>query len=387
MGETMNAYSILPKAQAKAETLSIYTADENTVAALQEVNSTHNKLSRAYPYLFDALDAICTDNPIKPDGTPAIEQNGMFSTFTILYKGLLVYAMDNIKGREAYFQKQITELFVNGAEPIIIPIEIEGKKYIYRNRPIVIKEILQENNTTLTPEQIKKYGGINSFPIKSITIEFFTPLFESALNPSLGNYSPWVRGFTAKMYEVIELSRKAKWYNDNFYYKQYGATPIDYRSFILVFLLHDNGKAKSYELDAINFVAEVFPDRVSKKEGKLYLKCSYYEIYTLMKKACHLMKDMSDKGYLETLKCIPYDCYWNKNTNTNKAPTITFYIQRQKPFGSNLPDPQEMSEQDRTALSNKNKKYIESSVQKGNTKNLLKTNEGYTIKPVGRNAF
>jgi len=336
--------------------------DDNTLQnashiAISEVKKTTFQFAGAYPYLFDALSMLCSENPKYKDGTPFVKDDGIFYHATLTWEDLKYYSLG--KYDSLTHETLTTEILKLYTSPMskCIPLNDEYSMLV---KPIQINAIIHKNKNLSKVEaqrqinfrkkknddeteilQDEDNGLFN--PIMGIDILFFKPLFEASLKGGItGNsFLQLEQNLQAKIISFIKNTKmemqnptdKSEILNgiiseDEFNTIKNNASslkpylfiqrePIIYRRYMLYLLEHDNQEGNFIKINAKDLMLHVDPQQLD--SDKNFRNTMNMRIF--VDKANLIINLMSASKLLDSYKEVPIQCSYN---GTTKEFTIHF---------------------------------------------------------------
>lgn len=330
-----------PKALADAEITSSKTlqGDISDIitrekVTLEQLHRASFSLAGAYPYIFDALTALCSDNPDiqvydfnteQYETVKVIQRHGLFYTATLKWETFLQLALDGMEEGKQTLIDEICKMYSNRVETLkCVPLPNSG--YSVTCRPIDIKAIYHKDQTTASRAEMRGLINLDLHPISAITFDFFVPLFKATIE-SRGStgFFKLTRAFHAKMLHTMNKYRNTETFTK---YGNIKTMPVTYRRYQLFLGLHDNNKAPSITIPEAEIAIHIMPSDVD-TSGNLK---DPWRVRTILTKANALLNAMAKEGYMEFMDAVPRGVYYHREIRA-----FEIFLHRQRPMAS-VPD-------------------------------------------------
>lgn len=267
---------------------------------VKNMDKTAFELSGAFPYIFDALNYICTHCKAGIERINDITE----THYRVRLPMHLFYdfALDkNMKYKKALLR----ELYKIIEKPPTKYLPLTKQESVL-TAPIKI-DLFYDDTTKIKNQNLKNLKAEGK-EIKYIALEFYKPLWNRIFKGKYGEawfYLP--KAFHVKMLSTIEK------YRDTKEFKRYGnlAKSTNYRALTLFINLHDNQKGVNLTLDAVNLAMSCLPGNTYERNYKVFLK-NWYVLHQFIQKGIRLLHKMGEDGLMNGTNLIPTSVWYNK---------------------------------------------------------------------------
>lgn len=303
--------------------------NENNEFITETLKKTAFQLAGVYPYLFDALNMLCTENPQRADGSYVINETETFYHARLSWNDLQYYALGDYK-TDTYqnFVTELLQLYIK-PESKCFPL---GDGYNLTTKPLQIISILHKDRQMTKSEaqfrinfskskkdqienaegQIEELNSDNQdySPIVGIEIMFYKPLFEASLLGKKSKQS-FLQSEPHLQSKLVSFIATAKTKNE-FYeifkdYTQIQRYPVIYRRYALYLMEHDNKKSDFCFIDAKDMLLHVDPQQLDSDKNIRNINT----VRMFVDKANLILNTMAKNGYLKGFSEIPIKCIYN----------------------------------------------------------------------------
>jgi hypothetical protein len=336
----MGTYNKYPKMLAGTE---ITSRRQYDISKIQMNNSEDITLlnkkgtftfANAYPYIFDAVSALCTEYATTtyecPNGEirKVIErQEDPIETHYRAILTLETFMKLALNKHTEYKKRFLIQLlqFSNTSQKKILPLQ---KGYNILTEPVRIDLIKEENLTDSERRRffnLKNRKDATKGKIVLIAIEFYKPLFECLLKTNQkgtlgGNYIQIPKALQAELDSTIDKLKQTSHLQDtktkidleNIKIKPVTAQKA--RATFLYLALHDNKKGQHIIIDTLDFADHCFPGYVERKNAN---KEQIPRPYISKKNSCNvreeikniiaIFQEMEKAGKMDNAQLIPIE--------------------------------------------------------------------------------
>lgn len=359
-----------PRELAKAETSSRRQYDFNKIklsepsdAALLIKKGTFT-FANAYPYIFDALSALCTeyattkyeDAEGKIRNVIERQENNTETHYRAILK-IDTFAQMALNGHNEYWSTFLQQLYHLASHPEKknLPFK-EG--YTILTEPVRIDIVSGDGNKISESEKtrlsnLKNRQNPEKGYIAFIIIEFYKPLFYCLLNKNkkgeLGyNYIQVPKGLQAEIKATADILREISFFDfTDIDAEKVPLYDMDVRATFLYLALHDNRQGEHITIDATDFAMSCFPGCVQNQTKKdengnqvtvpYISKANGFLIRSKIKKSIVTLKLIGKIGRMNGGQFIPLELELDENNVWYNHEEKTYKIKVLRPKNQAYP--------------------------------------------------